>query len=113
LSAEIAANPHNQTFAVAIQLGAIGVIVLWAMWIVHLLLFRGTGFVAWCGLLIVVENVVGSLLNSHLFDFTHGWLYVIGVGVAGGAVLRARDGSAPAAPAQPSVQSPVQPQVQT
>lgn len=113
VSAEVAANPHNQTLAVAIQLGALGVIVLWAMWIVHLLLFQGAGFAAWCGLLIVVENVVGSLLNSHLFDFTHGWLYVIGVGVAGGAVLRVRDGLAPAAPAQPSVQSPVQPQVQT
>jgi O-antigen ligase len=32
---------------------------------------------------------VGSFFNSSLFDFSHGWLYVIGVGVAGGSVLRA------------------------
>ncbi len=36
-----AANPHNQTLAVGIQLGVLGIAVLWAMWIAHLLLFRG------------------------------------------------------------------------
>ena len=36
----------------------------------------------------VVQNVVSSLFNSHLFDFTQGWAYVIGVGIAGGMVLR-------------------------
>jgi O-antigen ligase len=40
---------------------------------------------------VVIENVVSSLFNSHLFDFTQGWLYVFGVGVAGGVVLRERD----------------------
>jgi hypothetical protein len=77
-------NPHNQTFAVAIQLGLIGVVILWAMWIAHLMLFRGSGLVEWVGLIVVVQNIVGSLLNSHLFDFTQGWAYVLGVGVAGG-----------------------------
>jgi len=38
-----------------------------------------------------VQNVVSSLFNSHLFDFTSGWLYVFGVGVIGGMVLRQRD----------------------
>lgn len=90
-------NPHNQTFAVAIQLGAVGALVLWAMWIAHLMLFRGAGFAAWIGAIIVVENVVSSLVNSHLFDFTQGWLYVFGVGIAGGMVLRERDGALPAA----------------
>jgi hypothetical protein len=28
--------------------------------------------------------VFSSLLNSHLIDFHEGWLYVLGVGVAGG-----------------------------
>jgi hypothetical protein len=28
-------------------------------------------------------------LNSHLFDFTQGWIYVWGVGVLGGMMLRA------------------------
>jgi O-antigen ligase len=30
-------------------------------------------------------------LNSHLFDSAEGWIYVLGVGVAGGMVLRERD----------------------
>ena len=41
VSAEATVNPHNQTFAVAIQLGVVGAIALWAMWIAHLALFRG------------------------------------------------------------------------
>lgn len=87
-SAAVSANPHNQTLAVAIQLGLMGIAALFALWLAHLLLFRGEGFAAWLGLVIVVQNIVGSLFNSHLFDFTHGWGYVIGVGIAGGIVLR-------------------------
>jgi O-antigen ligase len=86
----IAANPHNQTFAVAIQLGVIGVAVLWAMWIAHQVLFRGGGLAEWIGFVIVTQNVVGSLFNSHLFDFVQGWVYVFGVGVAGGMALKSR-----------------------
>jgi hypothetical protein len=85
-------NPHQQTFAVAIQLGLVGCMLLWAMWIVHLLLFRGAGVVSWFGLLVVVQNILGSPLNSNLFDFTQGWIYVFGVGVLGGAVLREAQG---------------------
>jgi hypothetical protein len=81
------ANPHNQTFAVAIQLGLVGTAVLFAMWMSHLLMFRGPGLAAWVGLVVVTQNIIGSLVNSHLFDFTHGWSYVVGVGVAGGLVL--------------------------
>ena len=85
-----AANPHNQTFAVAIQLGLVGAAVLWAMWIAHLILFRGGGLAEWIGFLVVVQNIVGSLFNSHLFDFLQGWVYVLGVGVAGGIALKHR-----------------------
>jgi O-antigen ligase len=82
-------NPHNQTFAVAIQLGLLGAAVLFAMWFAHVLLFaRSTGFAAWAGLVIVTQNIVGSLFNSHLFDFTHGWGYVVGAGVAAGMVFK-------------------------
>jgi O-antigen ligase len=81
-------NPHNQVLAVAIELGLLGGAALLAMWLAHLALFRGGGLPAWIGLLIVAQNVISSLFNSHLFDFTHGWLYVVGVGVAGGMVLR-------------------------
>jgi O-antigen ligase len=88
--AEVVANPHNQTLSVAIQWGAIGIVVLYAMWLVHLLLFRGDGLAAWIGLMVVVQNIFTSLFNSHLFDFHEGWMYVLGVGVAGGMTLRAR-----------------------
>jgi len=91
-------NPHNQTFAVAIQLGLLGALVLWAMWLAHLWLFRGPGPIQWIGLVLVVQNIVGSLLNSHLFDFLQGWIYVIGVGVAGGAALKRRAADKRAAP---------------
>ncbi|MGE3144367.1 MAG: O-antigen ligase family protein [Pseudorhodoplanes sp.] len=90
-SALIAANPHNQTLAVGIQLGFAGMALLFAMWLAHLALFRGAGLAAAIGALVVVQNIAGSLFNSHLFDFTHGWLYVIGVGVAGGVVLAQRE----------------------
>jgi hypothetical protein len=40
--------------------------------------------------LVVVQNVFTSLFNSHIFDFHEGWMYVLGVGVAGGMVLKAR-----------------------
>ena len=89
-AASTSTNPHNQTFAVAIQLGLVGALVLWAMWFAHLLLFRGSGLAEWIGLVVVVQNIVGSLFNSHLFDFAQGWVYVFGVGVAGGMALRDR-----------------------
>jgi O-antigen ligase len=88
MAAMAAENPHNQTIAVAIQLGLVGTAALFAMWLAHVLLFRGDGIIAWAGLLLVTQNVVGSLFNSHLFDFTQGWGYVIGVGVAGGMIYK-------------------------
>jgi O-antigen ligase len=88
--AMVVSDPHNQTFNVAIQWGAVGVILLYAMWLVHLSLFRGEGFVNWIGLLVVIQNMLTSLLNSHLFDFNEGWIYVLGVGIAGGMTLARR-----------------------
>jgi O-antigen ligase len=96
---QVISNPHNQTLNVAIQWGAVGVVVLYAMWWFHLMLFRGDGLMAWIGLLVVVQNIFTSLFNSHLFDFHEGWMYVLGVGIAGGTVLRARRAGAPAASA--------------
>jgi O-antigen ligase len=84
----VSVNPHNQIFAVAIQVGSLGAIVLVAMWIAHFMLFRGGSLAAWTGMVVVIENVVSSAVNSHLFDFSQGWLYVFGVGVAGGMVLK-------------------------
>jgi O-antigen ligase len=95
ISALVGANPHDQILTVAIQLGLVGVAVLLAMWFAHLLLFRGAGLISWIGLVIVVDNIVSSLFNSHLFDFTQAWLYIFGVGAAGGLALRRRAGAKP------------------
>jgi O-antigen ligase len=87
LQEAVTSNPHNQTLSIAIQLGLLGVGLLYAMWIVHLLLFRATGLPAWIGAGVVVQNIVASLFNSQLFYFTPGWLYVFGAGVLGGMIL--------------------------
>jgi O-antigen ligase len=91
----VVSDPHNQTLNVAVQWGLVGVALLWAMWLAHLLLFRGEGLVAWIGLLVVVQNILSSLANSHLFDFTEGWIYVVGVGVAAGVTLARTAGGEP------------------
>jgi hypothetical protein len=80
-------NPHNQTLTVAIQLGFVGGLLLFAMWLSHALLFRCGGLPGWIGLAVVAQNVIGSLFNNHLFDFTQAFIYIFGVGVAGGVVL--------------------------
>jgi O-antigen ligase len=89
-SGDVVGNPHNQTLNVAIQWGAVGIVMLYAMWLAHLLLFRGDALATWIGLMVVVQNIFTSLFNSHIFDFHEGWMYVVGVGVAGGMVLKAR-----------------------
>ena len=100
-TAQVIGNPHNQTLAVAVQWGVAGIVVLYAMWFAHLRLFRGEGLVAWIGLLVVVQNIFTSLFNSHIFDFHEGWMYVLGVGVAGGMMLAARQRNASAERAGP------------
>jgi O-antigen ligase len=88
-SGAVVNNPHNQTLNVAVQWGMVGVVLLYAMWFVHLRLFFEKGPAAWIGLLVVIQNIFTSLFNSHLFDFVEGWIYVLGVGIAGGMTLRA------------------------
>lgn len=87
LRGEIVSNPHNQTLSVAVQWGVVGVLILYALWFAHLSLFRGEGLASSIGLLVVLQNMLTSLFNTHLFDFTPGWIYVLGVGVAGGMAL--------------------------
>ncbi len=98
-------NPHNQILAIAIQLGAVGALLLIAMWAVHWLMFLRPGLAAFIGIIAVTQNVVGSLFNSHLMDFTQAWIYVFAVGVFGGTVLReaqAREAAAPAPVSAPA-----------
>jgi O-antigen ligase len=92
---QVIGNPHNQTLNIAVQWGATGVVILYAMWLTHLLLFRGEGLVAWIGLMVVLQNFFSSMFNSHLFDFHEGWMYVLGVGVAGGMAMREQSGERP------------------
>jgi O-antigen ligase len=87
-------NPLQQTFAVGLQIGIVGMCVLWAMWLSHLWLFQGSLMPHWVGLVIVIQNVVGSLFDSLLFDSTLGWTYVFGVGVAGGMTKQLRANAA-------------------
>jgi len=86
VAARVTLNPHQQTFAVGIQCGLIGIVLLWAMWIAHLFLFRGGGLAAWIGLVVVLQNILGSIFDSQLVDFAPGWTYALFVGVAGGMV---------------------------
>jgi O-antigen ligase len=48
--------------------------------------------------MVVVQNFFTSLFNSHIFDFTPGWIYVLGVGVAGGMMLKAGSREASSGP---------------
>lgn len=95
-----ATNPQQQTLAVGIQAGLVGVAVLWAMWIAHLLFFRGNALCEWVGFVVVTQSIFGSMLDTQLSGSWGGWTYVIGVGVAGGVVRRfraeRRPGDAPA-----------------
>jgi O-antigen ligase len=84
IAASVTGNPHNLTLEIAVQFGLIGTSLLYALWIAQLVLFRGGGFAAWLGQAIVVQSIVGSLFLSYLLDFSHGWIYVLGVGVLGG-----------------------------
>jgi O-antigen ligase len=88
LTALVTKNPHNQIFAIVIQLGVFGGVLLILMWISHLWLFRADDNLSLIGSIMVVQNIIGCMFNSHLFDFTQGSLYVIGVGVIGGMVMR-------------------------
>jgi O-antigen ligase len=92
-------NPHNQVLAIAIQLGAVGALLLIAMWAAHWLMFLRPGLAAFIGMIAVTQNIVGSLFNSHLMDFTQAWIYVFAVGVFGGTVLREAQARETAVPA--------------
>ena len=89
-SATVTDQPHNQTFQIAIQLGLVGAALLYGVWISHLLMFRGAGLVAWLGVGMVVQNILACIFNTYLLEFTLGWIYVFGIGVLGGMMLRQR-----------------------
>jgi O-antigen ligase len=91
-AAKGATTPHNQFLATAIQTGLVGALLMLAMWAAQFRMFLLLGPMAWVGLTAVTQNIVSSLFNSHLSDFSNGWLYVFALGIAGGAVLRKQAG---------------------
>ncbi|WP_297534474.1 O-antigen ligase family protein [Nitrobacter sp.] len=91
---QIVANPHNQTLYFAIEWGVIGAILLYAMWTTHFLTFTEMRWISWLGLIVVSQNILGSLFNAHLSDYVEGWIYVMGVGVAGGMISKLPKSSA-------------------
>jgi O-antigen ligase len=91
-AAKGATNPHNQFLATAIQTGLLGAVLLLVMWAAQFRMFLVPGPMAWVGLCAVAQNIVSSLFNSHLSDFSNGWLYVFALGIAGGAVLHKQAG---------------------
>jgi len=66
--------------------GLIGGVLLLAMWATHLMTFFGRGVVNVLGQAVVLQNVVGSLFNSHLSTVTEGTLYCLAVGLLAGLV---------------------------
>lgn len=103
---EAVPDPHNQFFAIAIQVGLVGGAILLAMWAVHFSMFVGSGFACALGQAVVIQNFIGSLFNSHLSTVTQGMLYCLAVGLLGGIVKRARGRSGmaenPASQLQPA-----------
>ncbi|MDB5634909.1 MAG: O-antigen ligase [Tardiphaga sp.] len=83
---EATPDPHNQTLHVVLQVGLVGGLLLWAMWIAHARLFLARDFASVIGQAIVLQNVIGSLFNSHISAVTQGMLYCLAVGLLGAVV---------------------------
>jgi O-antigen ligase len=79
-------DPHNQFLHVTPQVGLLGGVILLAMWAAHFRMFLHRDVVSIMGQAVVLQNVVGSLFNSHLATVTQGMLYCLAVGVLGAAV---------------------------
>jgi O-antigen ligase len=90
---EAVPDPHNQFFAIAIQVGLVGGAILLAMWAVQFSMFIGSSFACAIGQAVVIQNFIGSLFNSHLSTVTQGMLYCLAVGLLGGIVQRAHGSS--------------------
>jgi len=82
-------DPHNQFLHTTLQVGLVGGALLIAMWAAHLALFWGSGALRAMGLAIVIQNILGSLFNSHLSTVTQGMLYCLGVGLVGALIWSA------------------------
>jgi O-antigen ligase len=89
-------DPHNQFLHITLQVGLVGGALLLAMWGAHAVMFAQRDFISVLGQAVVLQNVVGSLFNSHLSAVTQGMLYCLAVGLLG-AVVRATANASPIA----------------
>lgn len=85
------ADPHNQTLHILLQVGLVGAVLLWAMWLTHARLFLARDVASIFGQAIVLQNVIGGLFNSHISSVTQGMLYCLAVGLFGALVLHRND----------------------
>lgn len=83
---EATPDPHNQTLHTVLQVGLIGGLLLWAMWIAHARLFLARDYASIIGQAVVLQNVIGGLFNSHISAVTQGMLYCVAVGLLGALV---------------------------
>ncbi len=81
-------DPLQQTLSVGIQLGLVGIVLLWTMWLSHLLIFRGISLLHWTALIVVIQTIIMSLSISPLTGLSQGWTYVVFVGAIGGLTAR-------------------------
>jgi O-antigen ligase len=94
-------DPHNQFLHIALQIGLIGGALLLAMWLAHTLMFIRRDPASVMGLAVVLQNIVGSLFNSHLSTVTQGMLYCLAVGLLGAVVRSATPPATAQFPASP------------
>ena len=81
------ADPHNQILHTVLQVGLVGGLILIAMWTAHFRLFWARDTASLIGLAVVLQNIVGSMFNSHLSQVTQGMLYCLAVGLIGSLAL--------------------------
>jgi O-antigen ligase len=86
---EATPDPHNQFFAITLQVGLVGGTMLLGMWAANFFMFLGRDFASLMGQAVVLQNFVGSLFNSHLSTVTQGMLYCLAVGLLGAIIRRA------------------------
>ena len=85
---EAVPDPHNQFLHIVLQVGLVGGILLLLMWAVHVKIFLGNSYASVLGLAVVLQNIIGSLFNSHLSQVTQGMLYCCAVGLIASVVRR-------------------------
>lgn len=91
VTADAPGDPHNQILAFEIPFGIPGVAAILALFVIHLLLFRGNTPVHVMGQTVVVLFVIVGLFNSPLMNFTESRIYFFAVGILGGLVLTGFD----------------------